>query len=583
MLYSCVISLLGYSYRCEVVEVRGSGPNQVPWGSYSCACCCECFAGRSVTTAISIVAAAKKPTRKAKPKGRVLRTFEMPHMMNAGKEEQVQAVYRAYLPLLVKAAAMQYRRVLAGEKIYNCADPKLLETKLSERYKRSANNQVCETLSSWAALVSAEVREIVKSLAHLSQDQKSRLLYVNAAQHWYRTEADGTYLAPRSVLDQATGKYVKVAGRFDAVSAEDMQLLRSIVKHVRKHLVRLPDLSQVRTMKLDGIVCQWEAPKSADSFNYWLRFSTLTKGKPTLLPVCSTFHERSRSGVWTNATQITVPKTGPVVIRMVKDATPEYRPIPTGGVVGLDWGLKSLFATSEGDLLGRSFYTWLLNIDTELTTLTIALQRQGVKPSSSRRYRLMQSRIRAYAKNEINRTLNRIVDLYDPSVLVVEELDFRHGGLSKRLNRIIRRTGRAQVKQKLRDLAQDTGLEVTTVPSPYTSQECAGCGYVDNRNRDREIFRCKFCGRKGHADIEAARTVKSRRSWPSTSLQFGRSKILRNIDERFTRRWGTDPLTYRVNGRRVKAAIIPIRPNADGLGETSGNGCLTKNSINNAT
>jgi putative transposase len=525
--------------------------------------------------------AVKKPSRVAKPKGRVLRTFEMVHAMNAGKEEQVRAVYHAYLPLLVKTCAMQYRRVLSGEKIYNCANPKLLETTLSERYKRSANNQACETLSSWAALVVVEVHKIIKSLAHLSHEHKSRLLYVNAAQHWYHTEDDGTYLVPSSVLDPVTGKYLKVANKFDVVSAEDMKLLRSIVKHVRKHRVRLPDLSHVRTMKLNGIVCQWEAPESANSFDYWLRFSTLTKGNPILLPVRSTFHEQAREGVWTNATQITVPKTGPVVIRMVKDVTPECRPIPTGGVVGLDWGMKTLFATSEGGLLGRSFYTWLLNIDSELTALTAALQRQGIKPSTSPRYRAMQSRIKAYAKNEINRILNRIVDLYDPSVLVVEELNFRHGGLSKRLNRIISRMGRAQVKQKLQDLSQDTGLEVTIVPAAYSSQECVGCGFVDDRNRVKEDFRCKFCGRKGHADIEAARTVKSRRSWPSVSLQFGKSKILHNIDERFTQRWGTDPKAHRAKGRRPRAAIIPIRPNADGLGETSDNRCLTKISINN--
>jgi putative transposase len=530
---------------------------------------------------VSTTVITKKLTRKAKPKGRVLRTFEMPCALNAGKEQQICDVYRAYVPLLVKACAMQYRRVLSGKKIYNCADPKLLETILSERYKRSANNQACETLSSWAALVEISVREIVKNLSHLSFERKNRLLYVNASQHWYHTEQDGTYLVPGSVLDEATGKHQKVAGTFDVVSVEDMKLLRCIVKHVRKHLVRLPNLSKVRTMKLDGPVCQWEPPKTAESFDYWIRFSTLTKGKPILLPVRSTFHEQERCGVWTNATQITVPKTGPVVIRMIKDATPEYRPIPTGGVVGLDWGMKTLFATSEGDLMGRSFYTWLLNIDSELTTLTASLQRQGIKPNNSHRYRAMQSRIRAYAKNEINRTLNRIVDLYDPSVLVVEELDFRHGGLSRCLNRVISRTGRAQVKRKLQDLAQDRGLEVTIVPAPYSSQECVGCGFVDDRNRVKEDFRCKFCGRKGHADIEAARTVKSRRTLPSARLQYGRSRILHNIDERFTQKWATDPKAYRALGRRSFAAIIPIRPNTDGLDKTSDNRCLIEKNIKN--
>ena len=182
----------------------------------------------------------------------------------------------------------------------------------------------------------------------------------------------------------------------------------------------------------------------------------------------------------------------------------------------------------------------------------------------------------------MNRVLNRIVDLYDPSVLVVEDLDFRHGGLSKRLNRIISRVGRAQVKQKLRDLTQDTGVNVVTVPAPYSSQECAGCGFVDDRNRVNEMFRCRFCGRKGHADIEAARTVKSRRSWPSASLLLGRPKILQRIDERFTQQWGTDPTVHRAKGRRIRAATAHLRPNADGLGKASNNGCLTEEHIEDA-
>ena len=68
--------------------------------------------------------AAKKPTFKAKPKGRVFRTFEMPNAMNAGKEEQVRAVHRVYTPLLVKCAALQYRRLLAGQKVTGLCDAK---------------------------------------------------------------------------------------------------------------------------------------------------------------------------------------------------------------------------------------------------------------------------------------------------------------------------------------------------------------------------------------------------------------------------------------------------------------------------
>ncbi len=520
-----------------------------------------------------------KPKRKPKRKGRHLRSFEMGQYANARKETEIREVFAVYVPLLVKTAAWQYRRLLQGEGVWNSADPKHLVTALSERYKRSANNQACETLSSWAALVQIKVRKILANPGNGSEKETARnLMYVNAARHWFTVEPDGTYLVPASKLDGA-GKWARVAGVFDAVSVADMKLLRRIVKHVRNHKVSLPDFSKTRTMKLDGIVAQWQTPTKAHHFDYWLNFSTLTSGKPVKIPLKSTRHAEERAGEWTNTVQITVSREGKIIIRLIKDATPTVKRVPAGGVIGLDFGLRSLFATSEGDLMGRGFYPWLLAIDVDLMRLTKELQRNRVKPTDSKRYRAMQNRIREHARNEINRVLNRTIDLYDPSVLVVEELDFRDACLSRRLNRILTRVGRAQVKQKLRDLSQDTGVTIIETPAAYSSQECASCHYVDNRNRKNEVFRCRFCGRKGHADIEGSRTVRSRHSWSSATLGWPRARILEEIDTQFEKQWGINPRILRTKGRR-KPAISTTRPHADGLNTTPNSGRrVTENTV----
>ncbi len=484
----------------------------------------------------------------------------------------MREVFAAYVPLLVVTAAWQYKRFLQGERIWNCADPKHLKTVLSQRYKRSANNQACEALSSWTALMQIEVRKILVNPSNgIPRDVARRLMYVNAAQHWFTTEPDGTYRVPSSELGD-DGTWVRIENVFDVIPAADMKLLRRIVKHVRSHAISLPDLSKTRTMKLDGIVAQWQNPTKAHHYDYWLNFSTLTSGKPVKIPLKSTRHAENRAGEWTNTVQITVPHENRCVIRLIKDATPVVKLVPAGGEIGVDFGLRSLFATSEGDLMGRGFYRWLLAIDVDLMKLTKELQRNGIKPADSKRYRAMQNRIREYARNEINRVLNRIIDLYDPSVLVVEALDFRDGGLSRRLNRILTRVGRAQVKQKLRDLGQDTGVAVVETPAAYSSQECASCHYVDNRNRRNEVFRCRFCGRKGHADIEGSRTVRSRRSWSSATLGWHRARILEEIDTQFEKQWGINPRVLRTKGRR-KPATSTTRPHADGLNTTPENRC----------
>src|SRR5690606_37694819 len=50
------------------------------------------------------------------------------------------------------------------------------------------------------------------------------------------------------------------------------------------------------------------------------------------------------------------------------------------------------------------------------------------------------------------------------------------------------------------------------VNAAYSSQECGACGYVDARNRDGERFRCLWCERRIHADVNAARIIGRRRS-----------------------------------------------------------------------
>src|SRR5699024_3767665 len=139
-------------------------------------------------------------------------------------------------------------------------------------------------------------------------------------------------------------------------------------------------------------------------------------------------------------------------------------------VLGLDWGLVSLLTTSEGDALGQRIYPWLQERDTELTELNRALQRSGVKPSRSRRYRRLQSRIRSYVRNEVGRILNRLIQR-GYRHLVVENLDFRGGGLSRRMNRLIGRAGRGAVKDKLASLVDSGQATVHEVNPAYTSQE----------------------------------------------------------------------------------------------------------------
>ena len=61
-----------------------------------------------------------------------------------------------------------------------------------------------------------------------------------------------------------------------------------------------------------------------------------------------------------------------------------------------------------------------------------------------------------------------------------------------------------------------------------SSQTCSGCDYVDEKNRAGETFSCGWCGRTLHADVNASRNLRARRSRPTVgSVKQSKAAALR--------------------------------------------------------
>jgi putative transposase len=65
---------------------------------------------------------------------------------------------------------------------------------------------------------------------------------------------------------------------------------------------------------------------------------------------------------------------------------------------------------------------------------------------------------RGVLREVIGRGLNRLVQTHTPAHLVLERLDVRAPGLSRRLNRLLARSGRAVIRAKLQDLEDRDGI-----------------------------------------------------------------------------------------------------------------------------
>lgn len=459
---------------------------------------------------------------------------------NAGKVAGVRALFPAYRQALTATMQVMVRDTQQGRDVPSWPSLKPADVKslLSGRHYKSVWNMTYAARASWLAKVQDEVRKTITGSA-LDEDTKTTLYRVNARQGWYAKELELPWdVTSDEVLTvPVKGAKVPAVRVILPVAAEHRFLLRRIVKHVSPR----PDLSQVRTITLDSPVAPVHGRDGAHA--KWVRVSTLRTGHPAWLPLVNNPYLTRTMG------RPGARLAGAVQLHQAGDqvdvsliVTSEDAPVrELGRDLALDWGLSSaLFATDDGRLLGRGILARLVELDRILTPHTADLQRRGVKLKTDPYFQQLNRRIGDFMTNEVNRIVNRLATEQIRS-FTVETLDFRHGGLSKRMNRIITRAGRAAVQAKLDRLLQTHGITTAVVPAPYSSQQCSGCDYIHKTNRRSQArFRCRFCGKKLHADVNSSRSLAKRRSLgiEEGSGPRARKNILLVLDTQHRKRWG---------------------------------------------
>jgi putative transposase len=479
---------------------------------------------------------------------------------NTGKEQSLMDLFPAFRDTLANLSSMTVKELQGGLPLakWRILTALPFDTRLSARQVKSAQNQVHAAHASWLALLQAAVREAITG-STLSGIRRTTLHRINSRHAWWATELSLPWRqTPDEELIHVTHTWAQAHPDqcvWVPVDPADLRLARHLAKHLGSRKLRRPDLSRVRTLTLDSIIARPERPTGATEYSWWATVATLTRGKPVRIPLkTNTYFEglaAQPGATVAGALQLhleTAPDGQPAgaAISLLLN-TPDAPQRTTGTVVGLDFGMASaLFATSGGRLLGRRMLRTLKRWDGRLTEIAAEHQSRGARLRDNPEYRALNQRIKDFVTNEIGRVLNILArEKGEDRVreLVVEKLDFRGAGMSRAMNRLLTRTGRACVKARLAALGPKHGITVTEVGSAYTSQECSGCGYVSKANRRGRHFGCRFCGKKLHCDINAARAIRGRRSFPSTdhSRQSQRRTTLQRLDQWHRQRWGLRP------------------------------------------
>ena len=423
--------------------------------------------------------------------------------------------------LLDKAIRAHNKKVEKGEKTKNLSEKlkeieeNAIETPLSARYVQCCYDQAYEAYSSWSALLSDKIKTFLGNSSlddELIQGQPFLITCyrINKNKLWYRKPTLKWAYDEENNLVVPT-KENKAVIELE-VPEEIMKFMRRLVKQARKR-ISLPDLSKVRTLKLDSRLASLEKSENAHHVDYWLKLSTLDKWKPVYIPLKNNpyYKELLKTGEKVDFTQVCLREGKLTVSPILAHKKASIR--TNKKELGLDFGLVTMFTTSNGERHGIKTFTKLKIWDELLLARTKELQKQGKKLSSDPYYKALQSKIRSFFKNEIGRILNKLGNK-GCAIFVVEKLDFRYSNLSKKMNRLLTRTYRQVIKNKFVRLEEKYGITTIEVNAAYTSQECSNCGFVSKENRKSQSrFACKCCNYKINADVNAARNIVKRRSF----------------------------------------------------------------------
>ena len=205
---------------------------------------------------------------------------------------------------------------------------------------------------------------------------------------------------------------------------------------------------------------------------------------------------------------------------------PAFNRAATHQTVGLDLGIVTSIATSDGALLAMPT---LLSAGEAQRKRRLERKRARQVLGSKRRGRTKRQiatvceRESARRKDWIEQTTTQLVGDYD--VIALEDLKITnmvrsakgtaaHPGKNVRaksgLNRSIQSQSWGLVRSRLEQkaLAATSPVEVVVVSARNTSRQCQQCGSIAKENRKSQaVFRCLTCGHQAHADVNAAKNI----------------------------------------------------------------------------
>ncbi len=261
-------------------------------------------------------------------------------------------------------------------------------------------------------------------------------------------------------------------------------------------------------------------PLEDSTFDYWLRISTLDKGKPLRVPVrLAAYHKQIIEGKPLNRSTTLHRRKGVWWLTLSFDTDVPIATEPSAATVGVDVGIANFLTTSTGKQYGtmhgrlRERHRRDREKRRRKAKLRACLKKKGVPsqnlPSTSS---ATGQRLARHVKQEINRAVNLLLRDHPDARIVYEDLSVASMRFkAKAMNAYLSASNLARIPKQLAWATSKRGMAVHTVQAAYSSQECHWCHYPDRANRpDQATFACRVCHHRDHADHNAAANLASR-------------------------------------------------------------------------
>jgi putative transposase len=198
---------------------------------------------------------------------------------------------------------------------------------------------------------------------------------------------------------------------------------------------------------------------------------------------------------------------------------PEPTPDEASDYLGVDLGVMTLAATSDGEFLNHSTgpkHAPINQVRARCSRFRQTLQKKGTK-SAKRLIRQRGSREKRFSR-DINHCLSKaLVGTAKGTSRGIALEDLTHirerakGTVRKRQRRVLHSWAFFQLRAFIAYKAALTGVPVVYVNPAYTSQTCSQCGHCEKANRRSQAkFLCVSCGYSAHADLNAAVNIRAR-------------------------------------------------------------------------